>query len=304
MELIKTKDWLVTPEGAPRGYIQAQQLRELWFHTGTACNLACPFCLEGSHPGSRRLDLIKLADVEPYLAEAAALGVERISFTGGEPLVVRELPAILAAALAVAPVLVLSNGSKPLLRRLHELAPLLGAPQPLSFRISIDYADAARHDAGRGQGSFAYCLESLRLLLALGFKVSVARQQTSADEDVAAVNAGYQALFAAQGLPTDIPMVWFPDFATPFSTLSHPEITEDCMTRYHTAESRAAFMCAFSRMLVKDKGRMRVYACTLVDDDPRYDLGDSLAASLQPRVMLRHHRCFSCFKYGASCSEL
>jgi hypothetical protein len=40
-----------------------------------------------------------------------------------------------------------------------------------------------------------------------------------------------------------------------------------------------------------------------VDDDPAYDQGGSLAESLGTRVMLRHHRCFSCFKYGASCSE-
>ena len=38
----------------PRGYIQPGALRELWFHTGTACNLACPFCLEGSRPGDDR----------------------------------------------------------------------------------------------------------------------------------------------------------------------------------------------------------------------------------------------------------
>ena len=41
----------VTPDGEPRGYIQPHALRELWFHTGTACNLSCPFCLEGSKPG-------------------------------------------------------------------------------------------------------------------------------------------------------------------------------------------------------------------------------------------------------------
>jgi len=76
------------------------------------------------------------------------------------------------------------------------------------------------------------------------------------------------------------------------------------MTTYHTAESRAGFMCAFSRMVVKDKGKMRVYACTLVDDDPGYDLGGTLRDSLNQRIMMKHHRCFTCFKFGASCSEL
>ena len=53
-------DWLLTPQGDPRGYIQPHALSELWFHTGTACNLACPFCLEGSKPGDNRLQRITL----------------------------------------------------------------------------------------------------------------------------------------------------------------------------------------------------------------------------------------------------
>ena len=48
---------------------------------------------------------------------------------------------------------------------------------------------------------------------------------------------------------------------------------------------------------------MRVYACTLVDDDSDYDLGGSLKASKNIRIMLKHHRCYSCFAQGASCSE-
>ena len=62
-------------------------------------------------------------------------------------------------------------------------------------------------------------------------------------------------------------------------------------------------MCRYTRFVLKKGGRMRVYACTLVDDDEDYDLGTSLAGSLSVRVMLRHHRCYSCFAYGASCSE-
>ena len=83
-----------------------------------------------------------------------------------------------------------------------------------------------------------------------------------------------------------------------------PDITEDCMTRYHNQETRGAFMCNFSKMLVKKEGRVRVYACTLVDDDPDYDLGGNLRESLAARVMLKHHRCYSCFALGSSCSEL
>jgi len=76
------------------------------------------------------------------------------------------------------------------------------------------------------------------------------------------------------------------------------------MTRYKTAESRRKFMCAFSKMIVKKNGQMRVYACTLVDDDADYDLGGSLAESLGHRIRMRHHRCYQCFAFGSSCSEL
>lgn len=95
----------------------------------------------------------------------------------------------------------------------------------------------------------------------------------------------------------------FPDFLVPGSNAAVPHITEDCMTRYHTVESRAAFMCASSRMVVKRAGRMRVYACTLVDDDEDYDLGAALPDSVGPAIRLKHHRCYSCFALGASCSE-
>ncbi|MCV6613098.1 MAG: radical SAM protein, partial [Amphritea sp.] len=82
-----------------------------------------------------------------------------------------------------------------------------------------------------------------------------------------------------------------------------PDISTNCMTQYHTEDTRRSFMCAFSKMIVKQNGRMRVYACTLVDDDPEYDLGEDLAQALEHRISMKHHRCFSCFKYGSSCSE-
>jgi hypothetical protein len=57
-------------------------------------------------------------------------------------------------------------------------------------------------------------------------------------------------------------------------------------------------------MVIKRNGVMRVYACTLVDDDPEYDLGGSLREAQTERILLRHHRCHTCFAFGSSCSEL
>lgn len=292
-----------TPLGDPRGYIQPHALRELWFHTGTACNLACPFCLEGSKPGDGRLERVTLADVKPLIDEAVALGVEQFSFTGGEPFVVKQFVEILRYASGFRPCLVLTNGTDAVLKRLHQIATLRGQPHPIAFRVSIDYPDEARHDAGRGAGNFAKSWQALERLHGLGFKVSIARQMEHG-ERTPEVEAAFRALLERRGLAPTTTLVSFPDFGAPGESRAVPYVTEHCMTTYQTEQTRRDFMCAFSKMAVKKGGRMRIYACTLVDDDEDYDLGGSLAESLPKRVMMRHHRCYSCFKYGSSCSEL
>ncbi len=299
----KSENWYRTPDGTARGYIDGDYLRELWIHTGTACNLACDFCLEGSKPGDTRLGLVKLQDVEPYIAEAVELGVEQISFTGGEPFLAKDMPKILHLAARHRPCLVLTNGTEALQRRAKELRPLLESRYPVAFRVSLDHHTPETHDLGRGAGNFVKALAGLKMLHDMGFAVSVARHIWP-DEDKAQTDTAFADLFRRYDLPVDMTLVAFPDFALPGSLPEVPHVTTDCMTRYQDAASRKNFMCGFSRMIVKQEGRMRVYACTLVDDDREYDLGASLTDSMAARVSMKHHRCYSCFAYGASCSEL
>ncbi len=294
---------LLTPTGEPRGYIVPHALDELWFHTGTACNLACPFCLEGSKPGDGRLDRIKLIDAKPFIDEAVELGVRQFSFTGGEPFIVKDFVNILRYASSFRPCLVLTNGTDPVIKRIHQIETLRDQPNAISFRISIDYPNRDRHDAGRGAGSFDLAWQGMQLLHELGFRVSLARQ-SEPEEDAAAVEAEYRTELARRELPADTTIVSFPDFLPPGSDPRVPFVTEHCMTTYQTETSRRDFMCAFSKMVIRIDGRMRVYACTLVDDDPGYDLGGSLKESMTQRIMLDHHRCYSCFAYGSSCSEI
>lgn len=299
---IDSDHWLKTPDGSPRGYIQPQQLTELWFHTGTICNLSCPFCLEGSKPGDDRLNRITLDDVKPFMSEALELGVEKFSFTGGEPFVIKDMIEILKSALELKPCLVLTNATKPLNARLSELKPLLDKPYQVSFRVSFDYPNPDKHDEGRGRGSFFLSWQTIAELHRMGFQVSVARQRL-VEENVNEVSSAYQKYFDQFGLPLDTRIISFPDFHLPGSIKSVPHITESCMTQYHDEMSRSDFMCSFSKMIVKKDGKMRVYACTLVDDDDNYNLGETLTGSMKIRIMMKHHRCYSCFAQGASCSE-
>ncbi|HNJ36880.1 MAG TPA: radical SAM protein [Nitrosomonas sp.] len=301
-DMSRSDDWYQTPQGEPRGFIESRKLEEVWFHTGTACNLACPFCLESSKPGDNRLQQIRFADVEPFIHEALTLGVQQFSFTGGEPFVNKDFVRILATALSYRPCLVLTNATTPLIKRLHQLAPLLKQPHSLHFRVSLDHFDEVQHDAGRGQGMFKLALEGMRHLYGMGFTVSIAHQ-TIANCDTATVARCFEEVLTAHGLPGNLHRIEFPEFHSPASQVSVPVITPHCMNTYQTEQTRQRFMCAFSRMVVKQAERMRVYACTLVDDDPDYALADTLTDSLAIPVSLKHHRCYSCFRYGASCSE-
>jgi MoaA/NifB/PqqE/SkfB family radical SAM enzyme len=300
----KTNDssWWLTGSNEKRGYIQPQLLHELWFHAGTSCNLRCPFCLEGSKPGDDRLQFISLADVKPFIAEALELGANKFSFTGGEPFVNPHFPEILDYALEYKPCLVLTNATEPLMNQFARVKTFAAKPNLLSFRISLDHPDPVKHDESRGKGNFKKALDTLGRLYKEGFGVSIARLMEK-DEDVAAVDAAYAPFFRKAGVPLDITIIKFPDFHPPGSMPEVPEITEECMTRYLNTEQRADFMCNYTKMIVKRNGKCGVYACTLVDDDSNYDLGATLEEAMQARVMLKHHRCYSCFAFGASCSE-
>ena len=299
----RSENWRRTPDDQPRGFIRPHALDELWFHTGTACNLACPFCLEGSKPGDDRLQLLRFEEVVPFVDEALDLGVKQFSFTGGEPLINKDILRILEYALQYKPCLVLTNATEPLIKRLKQLGPLRDRPSALSFRVSLDYPDAVRHDAGRGEGMFARAMEGLRALHELGFNISVANQLLP-DLTPETVSARFREVFRTASLPEDLLRIEFPEFHSPGAQVKSPHITEHCMTDFHTEEARRSFMCAFSKMIAKSDGRLRVYACTLVDDDPDYMLGETLTEAMQMAVSMKHHRCYSCFRHGASCSEM
>ncbi len=299
----RSKLWYVTPDNKPRGFIHSHGLDELWFHTGTACNLACPFCLEGSKPGDNRLQLMRFDDVMPFIEEALALEVKQFSFTGGEPFVNKDMVKILDVALRQRPCMVLTNATEPLIKRLPQLKGLRKHPHSLHFRVSLDHFIASEHDKRRGEGMFAMALQGLRALHGMGFSVSVANQVIKGLPGNK-IAQSFAEVFRRAGLPANLPRIEFPEFHPPGVAVTAPQITQSCMVDYQTESTRREFMCAFSRMVVKSDGECKVYACTLVDDDSDYVLGKNLAESLQVPVSLKHHRCYSCFRYGASCSEM
>jgi hypothetical protein len=299
-------DW--TARGEPRAKVGLTALRTLWFNTGTLCNITCRNCYIESSPTNDALVYLSATEVEGFLDEAKALGepVEEVGFTGGEPFLNPGILAMIEAALVRSNrVLVLTNAMRPMMRlRLRTgLARLAAAyGDSLTLRVSLDHYTAERHDQERGPGSFEQTMAGLRWLRDTGIRTTIAGR-TVWGEPEAKARAGYGRLIAADGLaieagdPTQC--VLFPEMD---ASTEVPEITTACWGILH--KDPGAIMCATARMVVKRRSAARpaVLACTLIADDPRFELGTTLAEA-RGEVALNHPHCAKfCVLGGASCS--
>lgn len=172
----------------------------------------------------------------------------------------------------------------------------------MTLRVSLDHHSEALHDAERGMGSFRKSMDGLHWLSREGFSIAVAGRSVPGETEPQA-RAGYAALFARADIRLDTEdrstLVIFPEMDEKADV---PEITTACWDILHV--DPADMMCATSRMVVKRKGAAHpvFVACTLLPDDPQFEMGETLAESLTP-VKLNHRHCAKfCVLGGASCS--
>ena len=303
----KFKDLLVTAKGEQRAHVALRSLETLWFNTGTLCNLTCRNCYIESSPRNDRLVYLSAAEVSSYLDEIERdrLGTKLIGFTGGEPFMNPDLPAMLEDVLSRGfKAMVLTNAMKPM----HKMkAALLGLQRrhgkSLTIRVSIDHYAPALHELERGARSWKPTIDGLVWLASNGFDVHVAGRHFS-DESEEVVRTGYAKLFAGLGVAIDAQnpgtLVLFPEMDP---TVDVPEITTACWGILK--KSPDSVMCASARMVIKRKGAERpaVVACTLLPYEPQFELGESLAESAAA-VRLNHPHCAKfCVLGGAACSQ-
>lgn len=303
----KFQDPFTTAKGERRASVPLARLETLWFNTGTLCNIACKNCYIESSPTNDRLVYLSLAEVAAYLDEAEALGQrpKTVAFTGGEPLMNPDMPAILETTLARGfDALVLTNAMKPMMRprvqaAIADLAKRYGAR--LTFRVSLDHWRKDLHDEERGKASFDTTLEGLRWLRDQGVATAIAGRLLWGDTDEE-MRQGYAALFEREGLTIDTAdhaaLLIFPEMD---ARIDVPEITVDCWRILN--KDPGEVMCATSRMVAKRQGATEpaVLACTLLPYDPQFELGPTLADALKP-VNLNHPHCAKfCVLGGGSC---
>jgi uncharacterized Fe-S cluster-containing radical SAM superfamily protein len=303
----KFQDALLTAKGEERAHVALRTLETLWFNTGTLCNLTCQNCYIESSPRNDRLAYLSAAEVTVYLDEIErdGHGTRLIGFTGGEPFMNRDLPAMLEDVLARGlKAMVLTNAMKPMHKMKAALLGLLARHgRNLTIRVSLDHYGRTLHEKERGARTFKPTIDGLVWLAQSGFDVHVAGRRFS-DETEAEVRAGYARLFAELGVAIDaaspLSLVLFPEMD---ARVDVPEITTACWGILK--KSPDSVMCASARMVVKRKGAERpaVVACTLLPYDPQFELGNTLAESVGA-VRLNHPHCAKfCVLGGAACSQ-
>ena len=302
----KFRDPLVTAKGERRATVTLKRLRTVWFNTGTLCNLTCRNCYIESAPTNDSLVYLAAAEVAEYLDEIERehLGVEEIGYTGGEPFMNPDFPAMLGDALGRGyRVLVLTNAMRPMMKLAGPLLALNQRhPRQLVVRVSLDHYSQAVHELERGRRSWAPAFAGLKWLVANDFVTHVAGRRFSGEPD-RVLRAGYDRLFREFSVPIDardpVQLVLFPEMD---ATKDVPEITTACWDILGVSPER--MMCATSRMVIKRKGagRPSVVSCTLLPYDPQFELGQALREATGS-VPLNHPHCARfCVLGGASCN--
>jgi sulfatase maturation enzyme AslB (radical SAM superfamily) len=281
--------------------VPLEHLDELWFQvTGTVCNLTCRHCFISCSPHNHSFGFLSLDAVHNALRESVRLGIKEYYFTGGEPFLHPQMVDILELTLDFGPATVLTNGTIFRDEWLDRLARAEAASTySLEFRVSIDGFTAAANDPVRGAGTFDRALRGVRQLLAHGFLPIITVARTEEDQDDAALFHGFVDMLCAQGY--DRPRVKIlPTLRLGAETerrrgyRSEERVTQEMMQGFDASR----LICSHSR-LVSDRG---VHVCPILLEAPDSLLGQTLAESLRPYA-LRHHACFTCYHYGALCSN-
>src|SRR6478736_501197 len=123
------------------------------------CNAKCSFCDIWEKPSP----YVTLEDVERNLRDLKKLGVNVIDFTGGEPLLHREIDKFLALAHDMGFITTLTTNGL-LYPKLAQR--LKGKVDMLHF--SLDSSEKEQHDKGRGVACFDFVMQSIEVAKSLG----------------------------------------------------------------------------------------------------------------------------------------
>jgi sulfatase maturation enzyme AslB (radical SAM superfamily) len=293
-----------TLDGKIRAFVKLRNLENLWFNTGTLCNLKCNDCYIESSPFNKSLQHISLKDVKKYIEEIKEfkLGTNMIGLTGGEPFMNSSIIDILKYLLFEKfKVLVLSNGMRPIQLKFNQLL-LLPKLKNLTIRISIDHYKKEYHEKIRGKNTWDQLIKNIIWLNNKNINLNLASKLNNNEKEYE-VRKKFDHLFKKIGLRLNAfdksKLTLFPIMN---SEESATEITQECWNILN--KNPDSIMCSNSRMIVKRNNEKdtKVLACTLITKDKDFELGKSIISS-KKKVFLNHPFCSQfCVLGNSSCS--
>lgn len=123
------------------------------------CNATCSFCDIWERPSP----YVTLDNARQNLRDLKRLGVRVVDFTGGEPLLHRQLPELLQEAKALGLITTVTTNALLYPKQAQKLRGLVDM-----LHFSLDSPIAAEHDASRGVKCFDKVMESIALARQLG----------------------------------------------------------------------------------------------------------------------------------------
>lgn len=137
------------------------------------CDLACVYCMPpgGEEDHALRPDLLSFEEHARLVGVVARMGIRRVRFTGGEPLVRKDCVELVRAVHAAAPEVELAmttNGT-----RLAELAPALRDAGLAGVNVSVDTLDAEKFRRMTRGGDLARVLAGIDRALEVGLEVKL-----------------------------------------------------------------------------------------------------------------------------------
>ena len=283
--------------------ISLSHLDELWFQvTGTRCNLTCHHCFISCSPHNKSFDFLSRQEIQQYLQESVELGVKGYYFTGGEPFLHPDMVDILCDTLQFGPATVLTNGTVLKEQWLNRLSKAQQQCRySLEFRVSIDGFDAPTNDPIRGDGTFDRAIRGVELLVQSGFLPIITATRTWPDSEDQKVLGEFTTMLHKRGYQHPriklLPSLKLGAEQARTEAYSEHERVSDTML--NTLDHQQ-FVCEHAR-IVTDRG---VHVCPILIESPDSVLGQDLKSATEQPFDLNHGACFTCYQYGAICSNV
>ncbi len=161
------------------------------------CNASCSFCDIWEKPSP----YITIENVKANLTDLKRLGVKVIDFTGGEPLLHRQLPDFLAEAKKLGFITTVTTNALLYPKYADKLK---GKIDMLHF--SLDSADREKHNISRGVACFDHVMKSIDIARALGERPDILFTVTSENIDE------LESIYSQITLPNKLMLILNPIF--------------------------------------------------------------------------------------------